>query len=184
MSMRGEEWNLLPLALFVLGFAGEQLKRVRQDLDRPTVANPPHRQDCREGCRSQRPAPHAADPAAEDRELGALSSPVVRIFWGMPSISFEHTARVASGVTSRSAIPVPPVVTISCTYSASWISVASISSCSSAIARSSVTSNPCCRSTSAVAGPERFGTLAMCHRIANGNHCRLHHDFPSTAFRP
>ena len=36
------------------------------------------------------------------------SNPAARIFSGMPSISREHTARVASGVTSRSAMPVPP----------------------------------------------------------------------------
>ncbi len=40
-----------------------------------------------------------------------LASEVIRIASPKPGNSFSSTARVASGVTSRTEIPVPPVVT-------------------------------------------------------------------------
>ena len=63
---------------------------------------------------------------------------------GMPGVSLSQTARVASGVTSRGAKPVPPVVTISCTVplSASRHSTASISACSSGTMTASTTAYP------------------------------------------
>jgi len=44
---------------------------------------------------------------------GVFFAPSLRMRSGMPSTRRPQTARVASGVTSRAAMPVPPVVTIS-----------------------------------------------------------------------
>jgi len=53
---------------------------------------------------------------------GVFFPPSARMRSAMPSSSFSQTAFVASGVTSRAAIPVPPVVTISGTSRARRIS--------------------------------------------------------------
>ena len=64
---------------------------------------------------------------------GVICKEAYRMASGMPGVSRSQTARVASGVTSRGANPVPPVVTSSWTspLSAMAFSMASISGCSS-----------------------------------------------------
>ena len=62
------------------------------------------------------------------------------MYSGIPSTIRSHTARVASGVTSRGATPVPPVVITSCAFSHARISAASIRGCSSGTTSASTTS--------------------------------------------
>ena len=58
--------------------------------------------------------------AARDRHaFGVIRIDAALIASGIPGASLPHTAIVASGVTSRSAKPVPPVVTISAIFSSS-----------------------------------------------------------------
>ena len=58
--------------------------------------------------------------AARDRHaFGVIRIDDALIASGIPGASLPHTAIVASGVTSRSAKPVPPVVTISAIFSSS-----------------------------------------------------------------
>src|SRR5215471_15389701 len=71
----------------------------------------------------------------------------------MPSTRRSQTARVASGVTSRGAIPVPPVVTTKRAERHSSISFSWITGCSSATRLRRTTRNLCRSRASATAGP-------------------------------
>src|ERR1700691_1931357 len=53
---------------------------------------------------------------------GVFFKPSLRMRSPTPSIRRSQIASVASGVTSRTAIPVPPVVTMNCASSARWTS--------------------------------------------------------------
>src|SRR5690242_4730612 len=72
-----------------------------------------------------------------------------------PSSSLEHTARVASGVTSRGAIPVPPVVATNCTSPAKRRIACSISACSSGTTPEERTKKPLLSRTRVTAGPDK-----------------------------
>src|SRR5438445_1730060 len=77
----------------------------------------------------------------------------------MPSTWRLITARVASGVTSRDAIHVPPVVTTRRAKSLHSISRAMIWSFSSGSTEVWITLKPAASSRRAMAGPERSGRL-------------------------
>jgi len=85
---------------------------------------------------------------------GVFLAPSRRIRSGMPGIRRCATAKVASGVTSRTAIPVPPTVTTSRAVSAHAKSSFSISSCSSGAITVLTIWNPADSSLSQTAGPE------------------------------
>ena len=74
-------------------------------------ANSSPLQDCPAGSRSAcLPASHTLPGSAQQTECAA--DPSARIRSANPSTSRSQTSLVASGVTSRAASPVPPVVTI------------------------------------------------------------------------
>ena len=60
--------------------------------------------------KDQHRTPYAANPSAQ-RGQQIFLAPSKRMRSATPSSNRSQTPRVASGVTSRSAIPVPPVVT-------------------------------------------------------------------------
>ena len=72
--------------------------------------------------------------------MGTKARLIWRICSPKPGITLWATARVASGVTSRGAGPVPPVVStrLQPATSQSSISVASMAACSSGIRRVSI----------------------------------------------
>lgn len=76
------------------------------------------------------------------------------IFSATPGNCREHTACVASGVTSRGPIPVPPVVTTRRLRPVAAISASSICFCSSGKTRASTMEKLDSRSAFATAGPE------------------------------
>lgn len=86
---------------------------------------------------------------------GVWRRPSARINSGTPSSKRSQTARVASGVTSRSAIPVPPVVTTSLAASAALRIASSMTSCSSGTITCSTVSHPAPSNVRVTAGPER-----------------------------
>lgn len=97
--------------------------------------------------------------AAWARESGAIEvflSEALRINSPNPGTARSHTDIVASGVTSRGAIPVPPVVTTSRAESPVAVSIAvAICSISSGTIMTASTSNPAAVSICLTAGPER-----------------------------
>ncbi len=83
--------------------SGEQIDCVRQDLDDGLQRS--HRAAGTAGqIEDQRPARARRKCRGLELQTDSAANPAERIFSGMPSMSFEQTARVASGVTSRSAI--------------------------------------------------------------------------------
>src|ERR1019366_2824547 len=97
---------------------------------------------------------------ASDREStasGVVWRPQARISSPRPGISRSITDRVASGVTSRGATPVPPVVKMAETWppSARVARRALISEASSGMASMTETLQPSCSNRSRAAGPER-----------------------------
>jgi hypothetical protein len=95
---------------------------------------------------------------------GVSFSPSARICSANPSSNRVQTAQVASGVTSRTVRPVPPVVTIRRCTPAAQRNASSIASCSSATVRCPSTENPYSRNKSATAGPERSSRSPRAHR--------------------
>jgi len=81
--------------------------------------------------------------------------PSARTSSATPSMRRSQIARVASGVTSRAAMPVPPVVTMSLAWAAARRSASSMAGCSSATVTAATVSNPPASSTLVTAGPER-----------------------------
>ncbi len=86
---------------------------------------------------------------------GVFFAPSLRIRSEIPSTNRVHTARVASGVTSRAAMPVPPVVTTREAEAASRRSAASITFCSSGTISIFSTAKWFSCKSSFTAGPER-----------------------------
>src|SRR5438477_2448715 len=104
-----------------------------------------------------RTVPRVPASERESTASGVATRPRVRINSPKPGISRSNTARVASGVTSRGATPVPPVVKIAATCPPSE-SVASrwlISEITSGITSITATLQPSCSNRSRRAGPER-----------------------------
>src|SRR5262249_55137086 len=85
---------------------------------------------------------------------GVLRAPSCRILSGIPSTSRSATERVASGVTSRSAIPVPPTVTTSRATSLHSMMRAAIWSFSSGTTEAWITRKPAFSRRRTTAGPE------------------------------
>src|SRR6185312_13918289 len=81
-------------------------------------------------------------------------SPSRRMRSEIPSSILPHTARVASGVTSRAEIPVPPVVATNRALRASSTIAFWIAAWSSATTRVSITEKWCCSNTCTTAGPD------------------------------
>src|SRR5690348_17299707 len=86
---------------------------------------------------------------------GVFFSPSRRMRSEMPSSMRPQTVRVASGVTSRVEIPVPPVVTTSRALRESSTIAFMIAACSSGTMRVSMTAKWCCWSALTTAGPDR-----------------------------
>src|SRR5580700_1085769 len=86
---------------------------------------------------------------------GVFFAPSARMRSAMPSRVRSQTVRVASGVISRGAIPVPPVVTTSGTRAVQERRACSMAGCSSGTVAVPASANLCFLRTSATAGPER-----------------------------
>src|ERR1019366_3133653 len=101
--------------------------------------------------------PRVPTTERESAASGVASRPRARINSAMPGISRSRTARVASGVTSRGATPVPPVVKIAEIRppSAKVAKRLAISAGSSGMTSNTETFQPSCSSRSRTAGPER-----------------------------
>src|SRR5215471_246003 len=82
-------------------------------------------------------------------------APSARIRSAMPSSSRSQTARVASGVTSRLAIPVPPVVTTNRTWALRRTRISRMTASSSGTISRETTRKFFFSRTSATAGPPR-----------------------------
>ncbi len=104
-----------------------------------------------------RQAPMIPAVCRERIAVGTLPSETARICSPNPGSMQRHTDSVASGVTSRAAGPVPPVVTIRLQDSASSTMAAAIASCSSGTSlRSGLHSEIRTRSSQdSIAGPPR-----------------------------
>src|SRR5262252_6843226 len=85
---------------------------------------------------------------------GVFFTPSARMCSARPSIRRSHTRRVASGVTSRAPMPVPPVVTINRTSSARRMIMSSILVESSGTTSRTTTENFNFSSSWATAGPD------------------------------
>ncbi len=86
---------------------------------------------------------------------GVSRRPSARMRSGSPSSRRSQTRRVASGVTSRTVSPVPPVVRMSGKACAASRKACSIRSCSSGRIRRNGAEKPASASSAAAAGPER-----------------------------
>ncbi len=95
--------------------------------------------------------PHTARLSAAS---GVCRNPSARIRSAIPSISRSQTSLVASGVTSRAANPVPPVVTINPEASAWRRKAPAINFSSSGRTSSATTLAPADSSSCRTAGPE------------------------------
>src|SRR5262249_45450864 len=99
-------------------------------------------------------APRRPASPRESRACGVRSRASARIASATPGASRSSTAAVASGVTSRGANPVPPVVSTTLAMSASWQIAAPIVSLSAGTTRRA-TSKPSPASRSASRSPLR-----------------------------
>jgi len=95
---------------------------------------------------------------------GVFLAPSDRMRSAMPSMILSATARVASGVTSRAAMPVPPVVTIRLVVSLNWMSDASICARSSGSTFAAMMRRPACSSAATTAGPDLSGRSPAAER--------------------
>src|SRR5581483_4090416 len=100
----------------------------------------------------------------ESAASGVERRPVARITSAKQGISRSITDRVASGVTSRKAIPVPPVVKTADTRPESARSARRppIAAASSGRTSSTETRQPSCSSRSRTAGPEMSERVPLC----------------------
>src|ERR1051326_2148471 len=102
--------------------------------------------------------PHTPHTARLNAASGVCFAPSARMRSGIPSTIREQTARVASGVTSRSAMPVPPVVTTrSHSFAKRRNSSAILVSLSGTTSVFTTSNRPA--SSLATAGPERSSRL-------------------------
>jgi len=108
--------------------------------------------------------PRVPATARESAASGVAARPARRMTSARPGISRSMTARVASGVTSRAAMPVPPVVKMAETSlpSASVARRREMNSASSEITSMAATVQPNWPSRSATAGPETSWRAPAC----------------------
>ena len=100
-------------------------------------------------------APSVPHTARLKLAIGVSLRPSARINSATPSSSRSHTVRVASGVTSRGPMPVPPVVTTKRAMPAAFRIASSIRSRSSGTVTRDTVWKPFASNVRAKAGPDR-----------------------------
>ena len=110
-----------------------------------------------------RDVPKLAQTPRESAAKGVCFIPACRITSPTPSMMRSQTARVASGVTSRAAMPVPPVVTIKRASPESSRSVEAIRSMSSGTILELFISKPASAKTTRSRGPEASWRRPLWH---------------------
>jgi hypothetical protein len=139
----------------MFGIASQQIEHVRYQLhDASRDSTAPL---AAPGSLPPPPPPPPPPPERESTANGVASRPFRRINSPKPGISRSKIARVASGVTSRGATPVPPVVKMAeiCSPSERVARRSLISETTSGMTSMTATLQPSCSRRSRTAGPER-----------------------------